>query len=68
LVGVPRVLLEIGFILLRLWAVLDELSGLSTIEATSGRTGKSRETSTRGTRLIGRSKGSSGTNKNRLLE
>ena len=60
--------MEIGFILLRLWAVLDELSGLSTIEATSGRTGKSRETSTRGTRLIGRSKGSSGTNKNRLLE
>jgi hypothetical protein len=30
--------------------------------------GESRETSTRGTRLIGRSGGSSGTNKNRLLE
>jgi hypothetical protein len=68
LVGVPRVLLEISFILLRVGAVLDEVSGLSTIEATSGRTRKSRETSTRGTRLIGRSERSSGTNKDRLLE
>jgi hypothetical protein len=68
LVGVPRVLLEIGFILLRVWAILDEVFGLSTIEATNGRTRESRETSTRGTRLIGRSRGSSGTNKNRLLE
>jgi hypothetical protein len=67
LVGVPRILLKIDFILLRVWVVLDELSGLSTIEATSGRTGKSREMSTRGTRLIGRSGGSSGTNKDRLL-
>jgi hypothetical protein len=68
LVGVPRVLLEIGFILLRVFAVLDEVSGLSTIEATSGRTGESREMSTRGTRLIGRSRGSSGTIQDRLLE
>jgi hypothetical protein len=60
--------LEFCFILLRVWAVLDEVPGLSTIEATSGRTGESRETSTRGTLLIGRSRGSSGTNKNRLLE
>jgi hypothetical protein len=49
-------------------AVLDEVFGLSTVEATSGRTGKSEETSTRGTRLIGRSGGSSGTNKDRMLE
>ena len=68
MVGVPRVLLEIGFILLWVWADLNEVSGLSTIEATSGRTGESRETSTRGTRLIGRRGGSSGTNKDRLLE
>jgi hypothetical protein len=68
LVGVPRVLLEVGFILLRVWAVLDEVSGLSTVEATSGRTRESGEMSTRGTRLIGRGGGSSGTNKNRLLE
>jgi hypothetical protein len=68
LVGVPRVLLEISFILLRVWAVLDEVSRLYTIEATSGRTGESRETSTRGTQLIGRSGGSSGTNKNWLFE
>jgi hypothetical protein len=47
LVGVPRVLLEIGFILLRVWAVLDEVSGLPTVEATRGRTGESRKTSTR---------------------
>jgi hypothetical protein len=40
LVGVPKVLLEIGFILLRVWAVLDEVFGLSTVEATSGRTGR----------------------------
>jgi hypothetical protein len=68
LVEVPKVMLEIGFILLRVWVVLDEVSGLSTVKATSGRTGESRETSTRGTRVIGRSGGSSGTNKNRLLE
>jgi hypothetical protein len=68
LVGFPRVLLEIGFILLQVWAVLDEVSGLSTVQATGGRTRESRETSTRGTWLIGRSGGSSGTNKNRLLE
>jgi hypothetical protein len=68
LVGVPRVLLEVGFILLRVWAVLDEVYGLSTIKATSGRTGKSREMSTVGTQLIGRSEGSSGTNKDKLLE
>jgi hypothetical protein len=61
-------MLKIGFILLRVWVVLDEMSGLSTIEPTSGITRKSRETSTRGTRLIGRSGGSSGTNKDRLLE
>jgi hypothetical protein len=66
--GVPRILLKIGFILLWVWAVLDEVSRLSTIEASSGRTWKSKETSTRGTRLIGRSGGSSGTNKDRLIE
>jgi hypothetical protein len=55
LVGVSIVLLKIGFILLQVWAVLDEVSGLSIIEATSGRTGESRETSTKGTWLIGRS-------------
>jgi hypothetical protein len=54
--------------LLRIWAVLDEMSGLSTVEAPTGRTGKGRETSTRGTRLIGRSRGSSGINKDGLLE
>ena len=68
MVGVPRILLKIGFILLRVWVVLDEVSRLSTIEATSGRTGESRETSTRGTQLIGRSGGSSGTNKDMLFE
>jgi hypothetical protein len=68
LVGVPRVLLEIGLILLRVWTVLDKVSGLSTVEATRGRTREGRETSTWGTRLIGRSGGSSGTNENRLLE
>jgi hypothetical protein len=61
-------MLEIGFILLRVWTVLDEVSGLSIVEATSRRARESRETSTRGPRLIGRSEGSSGTNKNRLLE
>jgi hypothetical protein len=68
LVGVPRILLKIDFIFLWVWAFLDEVSGLSTIQATSGRTRKSRETSTRGTQLIGRSRGSSGMNKDRLLE
>jgi hypothetical protein len=60
--------LKVGFILLRVWAVLDEMFELSTVEATTGGTGKSRETSTTGTRLIGRSGGSSGTNKDGLLE
>ena len=41
--------------MLRIWVVLDEMFELSTIEATIGGTGKGRETSTRGTRLIGRS-------------
>jgi hypothetical protein len=68
LVGVPRVLLDVGFIFLWVWTVLDEVSGLSTVEATSRRIRESRETSTRGTRLIGRSGGSIGMNKNRLLE
>jgi hypothetical protein len=48
-------LLKVGLILLCVWAVLDEMFGLSTVEATIGGTGKSSETSTRGTRLIGRS-------------
>jgi hypothetical protein len=60
--------MEVGFILLRVWAVLDEMSRLSTVEAPTGSTGKGRVTNTRGTRLIGRSRGSSGTNKDRLLE
>jgi hypothetical protein len=68
LVGVPRIMLEIDFILLRVWTILDYVFGLSTIKATSGRTGESWETSTRGTRLIGRSGGSSGMYNNRLLE
>jgi hypothetical protein len=54
--------------LLRVWVVLDEMSGLPTVEATTGGTGKTRETSTGGNRLIGRSGGSSGTNKDELLE
>jgi molybdenum-dependent DNA-binding transcriptional regulator ModE len=54
--------------LLRVWTVLDEMSGLPTVEATTGGTGKGREMSTRGTRLIGRSGGSSGMNKDGLLE
>jgi hypothetical protein len=61
-------MLEVGFILLWVWTVLDKVSGLSTVEATSRRTRETRETSTRGTRLIGRSRGSIGTNENRLLE
>jgi hypothetical protein len=65
---VPRSLLKVGFILLRVWAILDEMSRLPTVEALIGGTGNSRETSTRGTRLIGRSGGSSGTNKDRMLE
>ena len=60
--------MKVGFILLRIWAVLDKVSGLSTVEAPTGRTGKGRETSTKGTRLIVRSGGSSGTNKDELLE
>jgi uncharacterized low-complexity protein len=56
------------FVLLRIWAVLDEMSGLSTIEATTEGTGKGRETSTRGTRLIGLGEGRSGANKYRLSE
>jgi hypothetical protein len=44
------------------------MSGLSTVEATTGGTGKGRETSTRGTRLIGRSGGRSGANKYGLFE
>jgi hypothetical protein len=68
LVGVPRVLLEVGFILLWVWTILDEVSGLSTVKATNRRTRESRKTSTRGTRLIGRSGGSIGTNENKLLE
>jgi hypothetical protein len=61
-------MLEIGFVLLRVRAVLDKVSGHSTVEATSRRTRETRETSTRGTRLIGRSGGSIGTNENSLLE
>jgi hypothetical protein len=61
-------MLKVGFVLLQIWAVLDEMYGLSRIEATTGGTGKAWETSTRGTRLIGRSGGRSGTNKYRLLE
>jgi hypothetical protein len=68
LVGVPRVLFEVGFILLWVWTVLDEVSGLSTVKATSRRARESRETSNRGTRLLGRSRGSIGTNENRLPE
>jgi hypothetical protein len=60
--------MKVGFILLPIWALLDEMSGLSTVEAPIGRTGKGRETSIKGTRLIGRSGGSSGTNKDGLLE
>jgi hypothetical protein len=54
LIRVPRSLLKVGFILLRVWAVLDEMSKLPTVEATTRGTGKGRDTSTRGTRLIGR--------------
>jgi hypothetical protein len=61
-------LLKVGLILLWVWVVLDEMFGLSTVEATTGGTGKSSETSTRGTRLIGRSGGSSGANKYGLPE
>jgi hypothetical protein len=44
------------------------MSGLSTIEATTGGNGKGRETSTRGTRLIGLGGGRSGMNEHRLSE
>jgi hypothetical protein len=44
------------------------MPGLSTIEATTGGTGKGRETSTRGTRLIGWSEGRCGLNKYRLFK
>jgi hypothetical protein len=54
--------------LLQIWAVLDEMSRLPTVQATTGGTRKGREMSTRGTRLIGRSRGSSETNKDGLLE
>jgi hypothetical protein len=42
--------------------------GLSTIEATIGGTGKGRETSTRGTRLIGLSGGRGRANEHGLSE
>jgi hypothetical protein len=60
--------LKVGFILLRIWVVLDEMSELSIVEAPTRRTGKGRETSTRGTQLIVRSRGNSGMNKDGLLE
>jgi hypothetical protein len=68
LIWVPRSLLKVGSVLLQIWVVPDEMSRLSTIEATTGGTGKGRETSTRGTRLIGRNGGGSGTNKYGLFE
>jgi hypothetical protein len=68
LVGIPRVLLIVEFILLWVWTVLYKMSRLSAVKASSGRTRESGETSTRGTRLICRSGGSGRTNENRLLE
>jgi hypothetical protein len=44
------------------------MSRLSTIEATTGGTGKGRETSTRGTRMIRLGGGRSGANKYGLSE
>jgi hypothetical protein len=68
LIRVPRSLLKVGFVLLWIWAVLDEMSRLSTIEATTGGTGKGGKTSTRGTRRIGRSGGISRANKYGVFE
>jgi hypothetical protein len=55
LIGAPRVLLSVEFILLRVWTVLYKVIRLSTVEAASRRTRESGETSTRGTQLICRS-------------
>jgi hypothetical protein len=68
LIGDPRVLLSVEFILLRVWTVLYKMTRLSTVEAASRRTRESREMSTRGTRLICRSGGSGRTNESRLFE
>jgi hypothetical protein len=52
----------------RVWTVLNEMPGLSIVEAACRRAGKSRETSAKGTRLICSSGGSGRTDENWLLE
>jgi hypothetical protein len=50
LIGAPRVLLSVEFILIRVWTVLYKMTRLSTVEAANRRTRESGEMSTRGTR------------------
>jgi hypothetical protein len=68
LIGVPRVLLIVELILLRIWTVFYKMTRLSTVEAACRRTRESGESSTRGTQLICRCRGSGRTNENRLFE
>jgi hypothetical protein len=68
LAGTSRVLLIIGVVLPRIWAVFDEVSRLPTIEATSRWTRECRETSTRGTRLSCWSGGSGRVDEYRLFK
>jgi hypothetical protein len=68
LICVLESLWKVGFVLLRVGVVFDEMSGLATTEATTRGTGKGRETSARGTRLICLGGGRSGTNEHGLSE
>ena len=65
---IPRSLLIIWLVLLWIRAILDKMPRLPTIEASRWWTGKGRESSAWGTRLIWCSRGIIGTNKDWLLK
>ena len=60
--------MKVEFVLLQMWAVLDEMPRVATIKAATRGTGKGSEMSTRGTRMIVLGGGRSGTNEHRLSE
>jgi hypothetical protein len=68
LIWTPWILLTVGFVLPRIWAVFDKMSILPTIKAASWGARESRETSTRGTRLTCWSGGSGKVDEDRLFE
>ena len=68
LIWTPWVLLIVGFVLPRIWAVFDKMSRLPTIEAASWGTREGGETSTRGTRLIFWSGGSGRADEDKLFK